>query len=74
MVSCSENKKANEANENEKSWRWLAAEEDLMPYGVVTGVAQSGSFDWENGKDFVWFVMLGAFESGQQAETCFAGA
>ena len=31
-----ENEKANEtkANENEKSWRWLAAEEDLMPYGV----------------------------------------
>ena len=37
LVSCSENEKENKANENEKSWRWLAAEEDLRPYGVVTG-------------------------------------
>ena len=36
-VSCSENEKENKANENEKSWRGLAAEEDLMPFVVVTG-------------------------------------
>ena len=36
-VSCSENEKENKANENEKSWRGLAAEEDLMPFGVVRG-------------------------------------
>ena len=37
-VSCSENEKENKANENEKPCRGLAAEEDLMPFGVVTCV------------------------------------